>query len=307
MTTTTDQPSPPRKRGHVRLTTADDSPMRLAERRRLRRLQKALGSDSPPPAVTPRDMPFQIYISTRWLSAFLVVVMVAVLGIFLSRDVFYVNLIYVGGTRYLTPAEIFGRTKIDRRHIFAVDPDEVERILEEDATIADAEVQMSLPAIVEVIITEREPALVWEQAGKRVWVDVGGNVMEQREDLPALIRVIVEKPSSFAARGACPQMGMDLILAPGTCIDHPMVAGALQFKAMYPNVTELVFDPAKGLGYHHGGGWVLWFGDGTDIGLKMAVNDKIVKSLFEGQKKQLVEVNVVDPDAPSVTLAPGSR
>lgn len=305
--TRAERPKRSRSLGHVSVAR-DEQSAGLSERRRLRRLKKAQSTHSLPPVVTPRTAPLQIYISTRWMSAFLVVLLLAVLALFLSRDVFYVNVIYVGGTRYLSPAEIFARTKIDRKHIFAVNPAAVEEELEADPAIADAEVQIGWPpSLVQITITEREPALVWEQAGKRVWVDIGGHVMEQREDLSSLVRVVVEKPSEFVARGGCPQMGMDLILSPGSCIAPPIVAGALQFKALYPNVAELVYDPAKGLGYHHGGGWVLWFGDGSDITVKMAINDKIVKTVFEEQRKQLVEVNVVDPDAPYYTLAPGSR
>jgi hypothetical protein len=248
-------------------------------------------------------MPLHIYISTRWFSALIVASLIFVLYLFLTRDVFFINIIYVGGTRYLSSGEIFQRSSLARMHIFWVDPAEVEARLEADPAIAEAVVEVGWPpTLVQISIVEREPALIWEQAGQRVWVDISGRVMQLREDLPTLVRVIVENPSPHVNRGPCPLQGMDELLGPGSCIDPRTVAGALQFKALYPNVQEMVYDPVKGLGYHDGRGWVLWFGDGTDLAAKMAVMDSIVQRVYVEAGRQLVELNVVNPDAPYISL-----
>jgi len=127
--------------------------------------------------------------------------------------------------------------------------------------------------------------------------------MALRLDDPSLVRVVVEKPSKTTHIGACPLQGMDEVLGPGSCIDPDIVAGAIQFKALYPNVDEMVYDPAKGLGFHEGGGWVLWFGNGDYITVKMAIYNQIVNMIL-AEGKHPIEVNVADPDAAFYILAP---
>lgn len=273
----------------------------LRERRKQRRAQRMIELATTMPAAVPRDAARQIFISWRWLSAIIVVALLIVLYIFLSQDAFYIHSIYVGysgTTQYLTPPEIFERSGLANVHLFWVDAAEVERKLEQDPQVASAEVSVSWPPnMVQITITERQPALVWEQSGQRVWVDVRGRVMALRRDIPSLVRVIVEKPSKDVHPSKCPLQGTDSVLGAGSCIDQDTVNGVLQFKAMYPNVAEVVYDPVKGLGFHEGGGWLLWFGNGVDIPAKMADYNAIVENML-ANGLQPVEVNVANPDAP---------
>ncbi len=278
--------------------------MSVAERRRVRRLKRATDGNILPPAAVPRDMPVRIYISMRWFSGLICVMLLAVLYLLLTRDTFFIHQIGVGGTHYLTPPEIFERSGLANMHIFWVDPAEVAAKLQADPAIANASVEVGWPPqMVQITITEREPALIWEQAGQRVWVDVRGRVMAMRQDVSSLVRVVVEKPSKDTHLSKCPLMGMDEVLGPASCIDPDIVAGVLQFKALYPNVVDMVYDPAKGLGYHEGGGWLLWFGNGSDIEVKMALYNKIVESVL-AQGQQPIEINVADPDAPYYSVSP---
>jgi hypothetical protein len=291
------------ERGHV-VRSRTEAAVEDAERRRLRRLEKHTNERSRPPVAVPRGMPFRIYVSMRWFSGAIVIALIAVLLLLFSRDVFFIREIFVGGTKYLTPPEIFERSGLANMHIFWVDPSEIKAKLEQDPTIANASVEVGWPPnMVQITITEREPALVWAQSGQNVWVDVRGRVMALRRDEAALVRVIVEKPSKSAHISKCPLMGMDEVLGPGSCIDADIVAGVLQFKALYPSVTEIVYDPAKGLGYHDGRGWILWFGNGVDIGTKMAVYNKIVSDVL-AKGLHPIEIDVSDPDAPYYSTAP---
>src|SRR5258708_33366034 len=226
-----EQPLTPRSRttGHVGLSRSDTA-MSLSERRRLRRLKHAADENGLPPATIPLGLPFRIYISMRWFSGLLVIALLVVLFLIFTRDVFFIHEIAVGGTKYLTPEEIFERSGLATMHIFWVDPATIAKNLEQDPEIANADVQVGWPPnMVQITITEREPALIWEQGGQRVWVDVRGRVMAQRRDLN-LVRVVVAPPSKIIHPGTCPLQGMDEVLGPGSCIDGDIVAGALQFK-----------------------------------------------------------------------------
>jgi hypothetical protein len=272
----------------------------VGQRRKERKAKKA-----ETPAAIPRDKTRQVYISWRWFSLAIVIAMVAALYILLTNDAFYVQRIavgYNGETRFITPPEVFERSGLAKIHLFWVDGAEVKQRLEDDPQIADAQVVVGWPPeLVTITITERQPALIWEQSGQRIWVDVRGRVMALRQDLP-LVRVTVEKPSQDIHPTRCDLQGTDRVLGPGSCIDQDTVNGVLQFKALYPNVAEMVYDPVKGLGFRDGRNWVLWIGSGVDIPTKMVVYNAIVADAL-AKGRQPIEISVIDPDRPYYSFA----
>ncbi len=126
----------------------------------------------------------------RLVSGLMVLSMLTVLALFFTSDAFYVHSIAVGGLHYMTSDEIFTLTNITNMHIFWVDPAQVRR---GHPALADGRrrrrAHRLAPNMVQIVITEREPALVWQQAGTATWIDLQGRVMRQREDRPDLLRV----------------------------------------------------------------------------------------------------------------------
>jgi cell division septal protein FtsQ len=213
-----------------------------------------------------------------------VIGLMVVLFLFFSASLFYVHSVSVGGLRYMTKEEVFALSGIANMHIFWVDPQEVRKNILRSPTIADANVQVGWPPnMVQIIIQEREPALIWQQSGVSVWLDIRGRVMNMREDRPDLMRVI----SSVD----------DGPLGPNTQVDVGVVTGALQLKALRPNITELKYDPDKGLGYADGRGWQVWFGTGADMPDKVNIYEALVQNL-QSRGIHPTEFNMVNPDAP---------
>jgi len=132
---------------------------------------------------------------------------------------------------------------------------------------------------------EREPALIWEQE-IRVWVDVNGIVMKQYEDRADLLRVQVQKPEEP--------------IAVGQHIPRSVVDGALQLKRRYPEISLLLYDPVKGLGYYDGRNWKVWFGSGEDIDTKLLVYNALVDRIYPAT--QPGEIDMSDPDRPTYTI-----
>jgi hypothetical protein len=304
------QPPEPVGRGHVRaargaIQTEDPPqapPLRMtplsqaraggtvsvAERRaeRRQRKQRAQAHKAPPVARRRRSVVTRVF-SWRAVSGLIVVGLVVVLYLFLTADAFYVTSVAIGGEKYLTREEIFRDSGIATRHLFWIDPADVEQRLEMVPNIAAAQVFVGWPPdSVQIIVTEREPALIWEQQGVRVWVDVNGIVMKQREDRPDLLRIVVPSAPEPISIGA---------LIPQTIVD-----GALYLRNRHPNIDVLLYDPVKGLGYHDGGGWTVWFGTGQDMETKLLVYYQLVKSI-ESQV-QPGEIIVTDPDRPWYTV-----
>lgn len=221
---------------------------------------------------------------TRLVSGLIVVCSLVLLAMFIGSDAFYVHSVAVSGLQYLTKEEVFALTDIANMHIFWVDPAQVRAGILRSPTVAEADVQVGWPPLmVRIAIQERQPALVWEQAGVATWVDVQGRVMLMREDRPDLMRIV-----DIVTEGP---------LGPDVRVDAAAVAGALQLKSMYPNIERMMYHPDRGLGYQDGRGWEAWFGTGTDMPEKILVYNAIVGNLL-ARGKQPALLNVANPDAP---------
>jgi POTRA domain, FtsQ-type len=220
----------------------------------------------------------------RIISGMIVIGLLVVVVLFFSANIFYVHGIAVGGLKYMTKEEVFALTGIANMHVFWVDPQEVRKNILRSPTIADATVTVGWPPnMVQVIVQEREPALVWVQSSVPVWLDIQGRVMSLREDRPDLLRI-----SSNVTDGP---------LGPNVQVGVDIVTGALQLKALRPNITELRYDPTNGLGYADGRGWLAWFGTGTDMPEKLLIYDAIVNNVVS-RSVHPAEINVMNPDNP---------
>jgi hypothetical protein len=258
----------------------------VTQRRAERRARKARVKPQRTVARRRRISIWQVF-SWRTVSAMLVVGLGVVLYLFMTMDAFYVSSVEIGGERYVSREEIFRYSDIARRQIFWIDPKDVEARLKAVPNIADASVLVGWPPnMVQIVVTEREPALTWEQ-GVRVWVDVNGIVMKQREDRPDLLRIVV--PNATDPIGV------------GERIPQTIVDGALFLKKRHPNMDVLLYDATNGLGYHDGRGWTVWFGTGEDMDTKLLVYDRLVTDLIVG-KVQPGDIYMNDPDRPFFTV-----
>jgi hypothetical protein len=230
----------------------------------------------------------RVYVSWRIFSSLIVASLLTVLFMFFNADAFYVHSVAVGGLRYLTKEEVFALTDIANMHVFWIDPEQVRANILRSPTVADANVEIGWPPnMVQIVIEERQPALVWEQSGVATWIDLQGRVMRQREDRSDLLRV-----SSGVDDGP---------VGPNVRISMDIVNGALQLRTLLPNLKVLRYHPEKGLGYQDERGWEAWFGTGTDMPEKQLIYQAIVTNL-QARGIQPGEVDVSNPDAPHYSV-----
>jgi hypothetical protein len=230
----------------------------------------------------------RVFVSWRVFSGLIILTLVMVLWLFFTADLFYIHSVAVGGLEYLTKEEVFALSDIANVHIFWVDPEQVRQSILRSSTVADARVEIGWPPnMVQIIIEERQPALVWEQSGVATWIDIQGRIMQQREDRPELLRI---GRDSTPGEATTP-------LGPNDRLDVNIVNGALQLKSLYPNVSLLRYHPDKGLGFADERGWEVWFGTGLDMPQKILVYDAVVTDLT-ARGVQPGEVNVSNLDAP---------
>lgn len=206
------------------------------------------------------------------------------MALFFGAGAFYVHTIAVGGLETLTKEEVFALTQTANYHLFWIDPVQVRENLIESPTIADAEVRLGWPPqMVQIIIQERQPVLVWEQAGAATWIDLQGRVMQLREDRPNLMRVSYEGLA-------------DTPLGPNDSVPVEVVNGALQLRELLVDITVLRYSPDYGLGFRDARGWDAWFGAGTDMPDKILIYNALVDDLLARGIQPNV-VSVADPNA----------
>jgi hypothetical protein len=269
-------------RSHARPASSVSVSQRRAERkaRKNRAQAQRLGERA-----RRRRMSIWRVFSWRTVSGLLVIGLMGVLYLFLTANAFFVSSVAIGGEKYLTREEIFRFSDVAQQHIFWIDPVEVETRLESVPNIAEANVYTGWPPdMLQIVVVEREPALIWEQ-GIRVWVDVNGIVMTQREDRTDLLRVVV--PNA------------DESISVGERIPQSIVDGALYLHKRQ-NISVLLYDPVKGLGHHNPSGWTVWFGTGEDMDTKLLVYNELVTEIRG--VLQPGEIFMNDPDRPFYTV-----
>lgn len=239
--------------------------------------------------IEPRTAP----VKWRLFSGTIVLTLSFLLVLFFTSDVFYVRGVSVAGLHYLTREEVFAFADIANLHIFWVSPDEVRDNLTRSPSIADAAVFISWPPnMVNIVIQEREPALVWEQAGTEVWLDVQGRMMEPREERDDLIRILANQVVDEGPLGESGRVDIDVI--------H----GALQLHDLLPDVPGFTYDSVRGLGYVDGNGWTVWFGTGSNMAEKLQIYRQLAQDL-QNRGIRPGEINIVDTDAPYYTVISG--
>jgi cell division protein FtsQ len=259
---------------------------RRAERHRLRHEEE----NRPAERVRPSGV---IWISWRWVSGIMTALLILVLYGLFAIDAFYVSSIGVSGVNYLAKEDIFRFTGVADKHIFWIDPDEVREQLESNNNIAAADVRVSWgEQTVQIIIQERDPVLIWEQDTERVWVDINGIVMYQREDRPDLLRIV------YDSRATDPESPPESLGAYSR-IDKEIVHGALLLRSRLPHIDVLLYDPLKGLGWRDPRGWTAWFGIGDNMAMKALVYEATIAKC--GDEVQFNEIDVADPDFPLFT------
>lgn len=283
-----------RRSGRLRLPMfeeADEDLNKMSPRARTlsgRRKERQSDSRRPNERVWPIG---KIWVSWRWVSGLLSGVLLVMIIGFLTADVFYINSVAVGGVNYLTREEVFRFAGVSQKHIFLVDETEVVEKLENNNNIASAEVRVGWPPnMVQIIIRERDPAIVWEQGDNRVWVDVNGLVMFQREDRPDLIRVVYDPNEPIPPE----------TLGSNSRIKTEIVHGALLLKSRMPSMDVLLYNPRKGLGWRDPRGWMAWFGTGSNMDMKTRVYESIIAQ--NTNAVQFGEIDVSDPDYPIYTV-----
>lgn len=234
---------------------------------------------------------------TRWrlISAFMFVMFVLILVLFFTSDLFYVRSIQARGNDFVAREEVFAFANIADYHMFWLDPDEVRDNVLRSSSIADVAVELGWPPnLVSIHVQERQPAIIWSEAGNETWIDIQGRVMPARAAMPEVLRINAVVDASG---------GPSATLTDLRNLDKDLVLGALRLQEFLPAGANLDYDPINGLGWTNERGWQIWMG--IDAAAGMSEKIKAYQAYIDNLDSRGIEVselNIANPDAPFYRL-----
>ncbi len=231
---------------------------------------------------------------SRWrlISAVLLALFGLTLLAFFTSDVFFVRAIQVRGNTFITREEVFTYSELANYHMFWLDPDEIRDKLLRSPSVADLDVEVGWPPdLVTLLVQERQPAIVWSDAGDEIWIDILGRVMPARAEMPGLLHVNLVNDDFSQPSPRVEDFSKDMVL------------GALRLRQALPEGDHLDYHPIHGLGWTNEQGWQIWMG--TDSAAVMDEKIKIYDVLVENLNSRAIDVaelNIANPDAPFYRL-----
>jgi cell division septal protein FtsQ len=206
----------------------------------------------------------QMVRSARWISLGILVLSVAGLVMIGQSEAFYLTTIPVAGARTIEPTAVVAESGLGGIHIFAADPARAAERIGAMPGIITATVTLKWPNEVMIAIGEDAPIAIWEQGGDEYWITEGGRLLPSRLATRGLLHIVSEDGGQAAQDELVPALVLD---------------GALELKALRPNIESLYYSAGRGLSYQDGRGWRAYFGRGRDMAQKLAVYETIVEDL----------------------------
>jgi len=198
----------------------------------------------------------------------------------------------VTGNQIVTPAEINSVLNIAGQPIFLLTTSDLEtRLRLNYPELASVRVNVSLPNLVTVNVTERQPVIRWEQGGGYTWIASDGVAYRPRGEMVGLISIVAVSAPPVAGSGSDP-------LTPAPFISPEMVQAVKGLAGHVPPGMPILYDAGFGFGWNDPRGWRVYFGtSASDVELKMRVYESMVSSLTQrGIRPALI--NVTYPTAP---------
>ncbi len=213
----------------------------------------------------PTSLLKQIALSSRWMSLGLVTVCIFALILIGRDDSFYLTSIPVNGNVSVPATEIIARSGMSGAHIFAADPSEAALLIGEIPGVISATVTLEWPNMVNINIAEASPLAIWSQNGHTYWITTQGDLVPARVSTSGLLLIESDENELFGDDPYVPD---------------EVLEGALELRALRPNIDRLSYQLGNGLSYQDGRGWQVYFGTGQNMGQKLIVYEAIVEDLL---------------------------
>lgn len=254
----------------------------LGRQKSLRIESKEPKKPRPPLRLPQVSLRFGPLTPARVASLLLALTAAALLLFLFAADGFYVYTAEITGNRLVAAHDIYARSGIDSKNIFAIRPGEAARLIEGLPFVKAAQVNLGFPARVTIEVEERRPALAWQVAGTTYSVADDGTVL----------------PATSAGSGSPPRAdGLPLVEAEGgplqfgAKVNGQAVALALRLRGLVPSAQKLVYSVERGMGVVTAQGWPVFFGVQDD---EIAARVAVLNSLTDQLRERRIEPEFID-------------
>ena len=258
-----------------------------------------------------------VVLSTRWLSLAVLVACAYALFLIGGDESFYLNYIPVEGATSLDINHVVAESGLAGSHICAADPQEAADRVGQMGGVITATVTLHWPNEVSIILREKPPLATWQEGDEAYWIDEDGGLAPARAQTVGLLNIVSEVTSDSAVvtsdelrvtseeeevtsdktadeeqAAADEEQAADGVDAQVAFVPRDVLAGALQLRALRPNIDKLYYRPSGGLSYQDGRGWRAYFGTGQDMHQKLVVYETVVAQLMErGVRPEYISVS----------------
>jgi cell division septal protein FtsQ len=260
----------------------------------------------------------------RLLSAFLVILISAVLYYTWYSPIFQVSTLIVKGNKRLPSADIQAVLGLSGKSIFTIDAQiATTKLVDNFPDITNVSVEVESPARVVIYLTERQPVMSWEYNSVQIWVDKDGLLFPARgkakipitivsDEIPPTVGLAApdqtetvgqaKNASQISEKLSSNPVNKSQINLNGQHIDPAVRLSAIQLGAKLPTGTVLVYSSKDGLGWTDKEGWNVYVGlDMNNMQTRLLIYNTIIKELTKGGIKPAL-VSVQNPNTPYYRL-----
>ena len=278
----------------------DDKPKSRAEIVRERR-RGGFSKPGPAPLVKRREEPPESRkakkkkrkegeFDARWISGPLALLLAAAIGCYAFHPMFRIRSANLEGMQNLNEDEVMYYGQLTDQPIFMADPETAEKnIKSRFEMVRDVEIQVSLPASVDIRLDERLPKVLWDFGGSQFFIDQDGLVMENAQVQEDTIRIAAD-----SYPGAVDIHDRDIPVK----FSADTFGSMLTFGEKVPEGKTLYFTYENGYGWDTEQGWRIFFGyTDTDLDEKLLMAESITEYLVK-EEIQPVLLSLEFKDAP---------
>ena len=284
-----DSAAPPMPPVMVRGQMGDEAlPLRKEKKKNRRRVDLTLsvpGAEMRLPALP------EFSFSMRWVSGLIVLGLSMLLYQLWSSPTFVIQEVELIGLQRLSSRDVNTVLRLADEPIFMVAPGELgSKLMTAFPEFSQTQIEVGLPNVVRVTVDERVPILTWRQDGRTVFVDANGVAFPLRGENAAEPSLVVEASSP-------PLTNADQLAdleSPPQFMPVEMVTAILSMSAQAPEGTPLAYDAQHGLGWKDPNGWEVYFGELSDMSIKLNIYQALLNKFEkEGFKPNLVSVEYI--------------
>ncbi len=225
-------------------------------------------------------------IGTRTIAILIIILAIAGLMQFARAEQFKVGQVQVDGIEMLTSAQVRSLLGVEGKSLFFLDPAAVTQNLQLAAEVKSAQVTLVWPNKIVVQVEERLPMIEWNDAGRVWWLSSDGVAYVERGEHQGLIKIRSDREVlSVVENAQTPVLNPSLLRAAASLSKH------------LPQIQDWIYDAEHGLGFSDSYGWLVYFGTGGDMPMKVRIYQAIAEKLSaDGIQAEMVSVE--DQSAP---------